>query len=109
VLRRTGGTTRRPIVFADLALDPATRDVRRGDRRIDLRPTEFALLEALMSDPGRVMTRAALYESVWGYDFGRDSKTLDVYIGYLRRKLEANGAARLIHTVRDVGYVMRTE
>jgi two-component system response regulator MprA len=107
LLRRTGGTARRPLSFADLSLDPATREVRRGDRRIDLRPTEFALLEALLSDPGRVMTRAVLYETVWGYDFGRDSKTLDVYIGYLRRKMEANGASRLIHTVRDVGYVLR--
>jgi two-component system response regulator MprA len=108
LLRRGGaGAVRRPLSFADLVLDPATREVRRGDRRIDLRPTEFALLEALMSDPGRVMTRAVLHESVWGYDFGRDSKTLDVHIGYLRRKTEAGGASRLIHTVRDVGYVLR--
>jgi two-component system response regulator MprA len=109
LLRRTGrAATHRPVAFADLTLDPATRDVRRGDRRIDLRPTEFALLEALLADPGRVMTRSVLYETVWGYDFGRDSKTLEVHIGYLRRKLEADGAPRLIHTVRDVGYVLRT-
>jgi two-component system response regulator MprA len=109
LLRRAGaGAVRRPLTFADLSLDPATREVRRGQRHIDLRPTEFALLETLMSDPGRVMTRAALYESVWGYDFGRDSKTLDVHIGYLRRKLELDGASRLIHTVRDVGYVLRS-
>jgi len=97
----------RPLMFADLTLDPATREVRRGDRRLDLRPTEFALLEALLSDPGRVMTRSVLYETVWGYDFGRSSKTLEVYIGYLRRKVEVDGAPRLIHTVRDVGYVVR--
>lgn len=108
LLRRTaprmGG---RPLAFADLTLDPATREVRRGERRLDLRPTEFALLEALLSDPGRVMTRSVLYETVWGYDFGRASKTLEVYIGYLRRKMETGGAPRLIHTVRDVGYVLR--
>lgn len=98
---------RRRLSFEDLALDPATREVRRGDRRIDLRPTEFALLEALMAEPGRVLTRSILYETVWGYDFGRGSKTLEVYIGYLRRKIEVGGAPRLIQTVRDVGYVLR--
>ena len=110
LLRRAGpGGAGRPLAYADLTLDPATREVRRGDRRIDLRATEFALLEALLSQPGRVMTRAVLYETVWGYDFGRASKTLDVYIGYLRRKTEADGAPRLIHTVRDVGYVLRRQ
>lgn len=109
LLRRAGPQTgRRALTFADLTIDPATREVRRGGVRIDLRPTEFALLEALMTDPGRVMTRSVLYETVWGYDFGRASKTLDVYIGYLRRKTEAAGAPRLIQTVRDVGYVVRS-
>lgn len=108
LLRRTGTAASRAAKrFADLALDPVTREVRRGDRRIDLRPTEFALLEALISEPGRVMTRSILYETVWGYDFGTSSKTLDVYVGYLRRKTEGSGEARLIHTVRDVGYVLR--
>jgi two-component system, OmpR family, response regulator MprA len=108
MLRRSGGGGTRPALrFADLSLDPATREVHRGDRRIDLRPTEFALLEALLAEPGRVMTRSILYEQVWGYDFGTSSKTLDVYIGYLRRKTEAAGEPRLIHTVRDVGYVIR--
>jgi len=101
---RSGGAA---LSFADLRLDPVTRDVRRGQRPVDLRPTEFALLEALLAEPGRVMTRSILYETVWGYDFGRASKTLEVHIGSLRRKLEADGASRLIHTVRDVGYVMR--
>jgi two-component system response regulator MprA len=95
------------VTFADVTLDPAKRQVTRSGRAIDLRPTEFALLETLMSDPGRVMTRSNLYEAVWGYDFGRASKTLEVYIGYLRRKLEGDGASRLIQTVRDVGYVLR--
>jgi two-component system, OmpR family, response regulator MprA len=108
MLRRSGGSgPRAPLRVADLALDPATREVRRGERRIDLRPTEFSLLEALMAEPGRVMTRSILYEQVWGYDFGTSSKTLDVHIGYLRRKTEAAGEPRLIHTVRDVGYVIR--
>ena len=106
LLRRTSGAGR-PLSVSDLTLDPATRDVRRGTRRIELRPTEFALLETLMSEPGRVMSRAHLYETVWGYDFGTSSKTLDVHIGYLRRKTEEGGAPRLIHTVRDVGYVVR--
>jgi two-component system response regulator MprA len=101
---RMGG---QPLAFADLTLDPATREVRRGDHRIELRPTEFTLLEALLTDPGRVLTRSVLYDAVWGYDFGRSSKTLEVYIGYLRRKTEVAGASRLIHTVRDVGYVLR--
>lgn len=107
IRRTTGITGGRPLSFADLTLDAATREVTRGGRRIELSSTEFALLEALMSNAGRVLTRSALYESVWGYDFGRASKTLEVYIGYLRRKTEAAGGARLIQTVRDVGYVVR--
>jgi two-component system response regulator MprA len=108
LLRRTSSTAGgRALTLADLSLDPATREVRRGGQRLELRPTEFSLLESLMSNAGRVMTRSALYESVWGYDFGRASKTLEVYIGYLRRKTESGGAPRLIQTVRDVGYVIR--
>ena len=108
LLRRTGSETGDdPLTFADLTLVPATREVRRGEHRLDLRPTEFSLLETLLAHPGRVMTRSILYETVWGYDFGRASKALDVYIGYLRRKMEVDGAPRLIHTVRDVGYVLR--
>jgi two-component system response regulator MprA len=108
LLRRTASRAGgRALSCADLTLDPATREVRRGAQRLELRPTEFSLLESLMSNAGRVMTRSEIYESVWGYDFGRSSKTLEVYIGYLRRKTEADGAPRLIHTVRDVGYVLR--
>ena len=107
LLRRAAPRSGTALSFADLRLDPATREVRRGQRAVELRPTEFALLEALLAEPGRVMTRSVLYETLWGYDFGRASKTLEVHIGSLRRKLEADGASRLIHTVRDVGYVMR--
>lgn len=108
LLRRTGGDAGGvPLKFADLTLSPTTREVRRGEHRIDLRPTEFSLLELFLSNPGRVLTRSVIYEAVWGYDFGRSSKTLEVYIGYLRRKTEIDSASRLIHTVRDVGYVLR--
>jgi two-component system, OmpR family, response regulator MprA len=108
LLRRTASAPGgRPLSFADLTLDPATRQVRRGAEPIELSATEFSLLETLLSNVGRVLTRSALYESVWGYDFGRASKTLEVYIGYLRRKTEAAGGTRLIQTVRDVGYVMK--
>jgi two-component system response regulator MprA len=105
--RTTGAHGGRTLSFADLTLDATTREVRRGEHQIDLSSTEFALLEALMSNAGRVLSRSALYESVWGYDFGRASKTLEVYVGYLRRKTEVAGGSRLIQTVRDVGYVMK--
>jgi len=106
LLRRTdaaGGTLR----FADLALDPATREVRRGERQIELTRTEFSLLELFLRNPRQVLTRSLIFERVWGYDFGPTSNSLDVYIGYLRRKTEAAGEPRLIHTVRGVGYVLR--
>ena len=110
LLRRSGGGAEgHTLAYADLSLVPSTREVRRGPQRLELRPTEFSLLEAFLSHPGIVLTRSALYEAVWGYDFGRASKALDVYIGYLRRKLETGGASRLIHTVRDVGYVLREQ
>ncbi|ADG97732.1 two component transcriptional regulator, winged helix family [Segniliparus rotundus DSM 44985] len=95
------------LAFLDLSLDPATRDVRRGDREISLTRTEFALLEMLMENPRRVLTRTRLLEEVWGYDFPTSGNALEVYIGYLRRKTEADGENRLIHTVRGVGYVLR--
>ncbi|MGZ8763513.1 MAG: response regulator transcription factor [Acidimicrobiia bacterium] len=107
LLRRTlepdGGAMR----FADLSLDPETREVRRGERDIELTRTEFLLLELLLRNPKRVLTRELILERVWGYDFETSSNSLDVYIGYLRRKTEGGGEPRLIQTVRGVGYVMR--
>jgi two-component system, OmpR family, response regulator MprA len=93
--------------FADLELDPGTREVTRGGERIDLTRTEFSLLELFLRNPRQVLTRSLIFERVWGYDFGFASNSLDVYIGYLRRKTETGGQPRLIHTVRGVGYALR--
>ncbi|HEX4222248.1 MAG TPA: response regulator transcription factor [Pseudonocardiaceae bacterium] len=93
--------------FADLELDPGTRDVRRGERLISLTRTEFALLELFLGHPKQVLTRSRILEDVWGYDFPTSGNALEVYVGYLRRKTEAEGEPRLIHTVRGVGYVLR--
>src|SRR5690606_2258802 len=101
------GGQSRPLQFADLTLDPETREVRRGDRRISLTRTEFTLLELLLANPRRVLSRTQILEQVWGYDFPTTGNALEVYIGYLRRKTEAGGEPRLIHTVRGVGYVLR--
>ncbi|MDG3014805.1 response regulator transcription factor [Speluncibacter jeojiensis] len=95
------------LTFADLSLDPVTREVVRGQRSISLTRTEFSLMEMLMSNPRRVLTRSRILEEVWGYDFPTSGNALEVYIGYLRRKTEADGEPRLIHTVRGVGYVLR--
>ncbi|MGC0362726.1 two-component system response regulator MprA [Rhodococcus sp. 27YEA15] len=95
------------MVFEDLALDPVTREVTRGTRSISLTRTEFSLLEMLMANPRRVLTRGRILEEVWGYDFPTSGNALEVYVGYLRRKTEADGEPRLIHTVRGVGYVLR--
>ncbi|WP_026425590.1 response regulator transcription factor [Actinokineospora inagensis] len=95
--------------FADVLLDPATREVIRGDRPLKLTRTEFAILEAFLRNPRIVLTRTSMFEQVWGFDFGAASNGLDVYVGYLRRKLEAEGEPRLLHTVRGVGYVLREE
>ena len=95
--------------FADLLLDPDAHEVLRGDRRIELSRTEFTLLELFMRHPRQVLTRTQIFESVWGYDLGATSNALGVYIGYLRRKTEAGGEPRLLHTVRGVGYVLRQE
>ncbi|MDQ7030199.1 MAG: response regulator transcription factor [Ardenticatenia bacterium] len=95
--------------FADLELDTGTRQARRTDRVIDLTPKEYDLLELFMRHPRQVLPRELIYERVWGYDFGGESNLLDVYIRYLRNKLEAGGEPRLIHTVRGVGYVLREE
>jgi two-component system, OmpR family, response regulator MprA len=96
-----------PLTFADLSLDQETREVRRGNRPISLTRTEFSLLELLLAHPRRVLTRTQILEEVWGYGFPTTGNALEVYIGYLRRKTEAEGEPRLIHTVRGVGYVLR--
>jgi two-component system response regulator MprA len=97
------------LQFADLTLDPQTRDVHRGSRRIELSLTEFNLLELFLQHPRQVLTRTSIYERVWDYDFGATSSVLGVYIGYLRRKTEAGGEPRLLHTLRGVGYALREE
>jgi two-component system response regulator MprA len=105
--RTTDGDDGEVLRFADLELDPGTREVRRGDRQMELTRTEFSLLELFLQNPRQVLTRSVIFERVWGYDFGFGSNSLDVYIGYLRRKTEASGEPRLIHTVRGVGYALR--
>lgn len=97
------------LAYADLYLDPLTRETRRGARRFELTAKEFDLLRYLMLHPRRVLRREEILQDVWGYDFGGDDNVLEVYIGYLRRKTEAGGEPRLIHTVRAVGYVLREE
>jgi two-component system response regulator MprA len=110
LLRRSGATDKeQSLVYADLTLDPATRETRRGDRRFDLTPTEFKLFHYLMRHARQVLRREQLLEEVWGYDFGGDDNVLEVYIGYLRKKTEQDGEPRLIQTVRGVGYVLREE
>lgn len=108
LLRRAGSGRARVLGHAGLTLDPVTREVCRGERRLELSPTEFSLLEMFLLHPRQVLTRSALYEAVWGYDFGSSSKSLEVYIGYIRRKTEDGGEPRLLHTVRGVGYVLRS-
>ena len=109
LLRRTSvtGTDGSTIELGDLTLDAAARRITRDSRVIDLTKTEFDLLEILVHNKGIVLTRDVIYERIWGFDFETGSKSLDVYIGYLRRKLEADDSSRLIHTVRGVGYVAR--
>jgi two-component system response regulator MprA len=107
LLRRSEPETTEVMSVADLTLDPSTRRVQRGDTPVELTKTEFQLLELLMFNEGIVLTRETIYERIWGFDFGTSSNSLDVYIGYLRRKTEPDGAARLIQTVRGVGYVIR--
>ena len=109
LLRRGAASVDGVLRFADLELDPQTREVRRGGERIELTRTEFNLLELFMLNPRQVLTRSIIFERVWGYDFGFASNSLDVYIGYLRRKTEARGTSRLIQTVRGVGYALREE
>ena len=110
LLRRTGpedASEGALMTFADLTLDPSTREVHRGNRSISLTRTEFSLLEMLIANPRRVLTRSRILEEVWGFDFPTSGNALEVYVGYLRRKTEAEGEPRLIHTVRGVGYVLR--
>ncbi|HEX5086639.1 MAG TPA: response regulator transcription factor [Nocardioides sp.] len=95
------------LSFSDLSMDIATREVRRGDRAIELTRTEFTLLEMFLRRPRRVLERSFILEEVWGYDFPTTANSLEVYVGYLRRKTEAEGEPRLIHTVRGVGYVLK--
>ena len=95
------------LTFADLSLDTATREVRRGARSVSLTRTEFALLELFLRRPRRVLERSFILEEVWGFDFPTTANSLEVYVGYVRRKLEQEGEPRLLHTVRGVGYVLR--
>lgn len=95
------------LTFSDLSMDIATREVRRGGRTMELTRTEFALLELFLRRPRRVLERSFILEEVWGYDFPTTANSLEVYVGYLRRKTEAEGEPRLLHTVRGVGYVLK--
>jgi DNA-binding response OmpR family regulator len=109
-LLRRGQGQRAPVLrLADLTLDPSTRDVRRGERRIILTAREHALLEYFLRNPGRVLSRPMLAEHVWGLDFDPESNIVDVYVGYLRRKIDGPGERRLLHTIRGAGYVLRAE
>ncbi|MBZ5735987.1 response regulator transcription factor [Nocardioides sp. TRM66260-LWL] len=110
LLRRVAPSTEDPsevLSFADLSMDLASREVHRGERLIELTRTEFALLEMFLRRPRRVLERSFILEEVWGYDFPTTANSLEVYVGYLRRKTEAEGEARLLHTVRGVGYVLK--
>jgi two-component system, OmpR family, copper resistance phosphate regulon response regulator CusR len=109
-LLRRGATSRAPVLrLADLTLDPATREVARGARRIVLTQREYALLEYLLRNAGRVLTRPMIAEHVWGLDFDSETNVIDVYVGYLRRKIDGEGEPRLLHTVRGAGYALRAE
>ena len=107
LLRRVGVNDAGSLRFSDVTMDTGTREVRRGERRIDLTRTEFLLLELFLRNPRQVLTRSVIFDRVWDYDFGPRSNALEVYVSYLRRKLETEGEPRLIHTVRGVGYVLR--
>jgi len=97
------------VTYADVTLDPSTREARRDDLQLQLTVTEFNLLHLLLRHPRQVLERRQILNDVWGYDFGGDDNVLEIYVGYLRRKLEADGRSRLIHTVRGIGYVLREE
>jgi two-component system response regulator MprA len=107
--RSTSVKPREPYIFADLTLDPASRLAYRGDRAINLTAKEYDLLELFMRHPNQVLTRDQIFDQIWGYDFGGESNIIEVYVRYLRSKLEASGETRLIDTVRGVGYVLRQQ
>lgn len=107
LLRRTQTERIAVLKFADLTLDTGTREATRGSRLVQLTAKEYELLELFLRHPRQVLTREVIFDRVWGYDFGGESNVLEVYIRYLRQKLEESGEARLIHTVRGVGYVLR--
>src|SRR5439155_1058847 len=107
LLRRGAERRMAPLRLDDLSLDPATRTVSRGGRRVELTTREYALLEYLVRNAGRVLTRPMIAEHVWGLDFDSESNVIDVYVGYLRRKIDASGERRLLHTVRGAGYVLK--
>ncbi|MDQ6640987.1 MAG: response regulator transcription factor [Actinomycetota bacterium] len=113
LLRRTlnpsGDDSNEILTFADLSMDLASREVRRGPRAMELTRTEFTLLELFLRRPRRVLDRSFILEEVWGFDFPTTANSLEVYVGYVRRKLEAEGEPRLLHTVRGVGYVLREQ
>jgi two-component system response regulator MprA len=109
LLRRTAPSGDDPLRFADLVLDAVGYEVHRGERKLELSRTEFNLLALFLEHPRQVLTRSVIFERVWGYDFGASSNALGVYVGYLRRKTEAGGEPRLLHTVRGVGYVLREQ
>lgn len=108
LLRRGGSDGRLAVLrFADLRLDTATREAFRGERRIELSTKEYEMLALFLHHPRQVLTRQTIYDRIWNYDFGGQSNLIEVYVGYLRQKLELNGELRLIHTVRGAGYVLR--
>ena len=109
ILRRAPSNPPKILRFGELELDTGTRQGRRGEATFDLTIKEYELLDLFMNNPRNVLTRDVIYDRVWGYDFGRDSNIIEVYVRYLRQKTEQNGMPRLIHTVRGVGYVMREE
>jgi two-component system response regulator MprA len=110
LLRRSESASKeKPLAYADLSLDPLTRETRRGNRSFTLTPREFDLLHYLLRHPRQVLARERILQEVWGYDFDGNDNVLEVYIGYLRAKTEANGEPRLIHTARGVGYALREE
>ena len=109
LLRRGGGQRAPALKLADLTLDPATRGVTRGERRIGLTAREYALLEYFMRNTGRVLTRPMIAQHVWGLDFDTESNIIDVYVGYLRRKIDGDGERRLLHTLRGTGYMMSAD